>query len=124
MESKSEIKLLTGVYLNDIIKGVGLRMYPLVAPEQAGNEYIVYQRNSLQNIESKGRERIYPVRASYTITIVSDSYANSLTNAATLINAMTDYSDSDVADIRILDCSEAFSENYYLQSINIELITI
>ncbi len=123
MAENKQIKLLTGVYLNDIIKGIGLRVYPLAAPEKAGNDYIVYQRDSLANINSKGRLCAYPVEAIYTITVVSDNYANGLTNTEKLLTALTDYWSDDVNDIQILNCSEAFSNDYYLQAIQIKLIT-
>lgn len=123
MAEGKQIKLLTGVYLNDIIKGIGLRAHPLVAPEKAGSNYIVYQRTSLQNIESKGRLQVYPVEAQYTITVVSDNYATSLSNTEKLLNALTDYYSDDVSDILILNCSESFSDDYYLQQIQIKIIT-
>ncbi len=123
MAESKQIKLLQGIYINNIIKSVGLRAYPLIAPEKVGNDYIVYQRNTLNNIETKGRLQVYSTEAQYTITVVSDNYANSLSNAEKLLSALTDYQSDDVSDIQILNCSEAFSNDYYLQAIQIKLIT-
>lgn len=122
MGEKSEIKLLHGVHLNRIIQGVGLRAYPLVAPSNAGNDYIVYQRNSMDHIESKGRLKVYPTEATYTISVVSDEYARSLSNAEILLSALTDHTDSEVNDIQVNDCSESFIDNFFIQVIQVKII--
>lgn len=124
MGTKSEIKLLHGVYLNRIIAGVGLRAYPLIAPSNATNDYIVYQRNSMDHIPSKGRLAYYPTEATYTISIVSDEYGRSLSSTEALLSALTDYHDEEVNDIQVLDCSESFLDNFFVQTIQIKIITI
>lgn len=122
MGEKSEIKLLHGVHLNRIIQGVGLRAYPLVAPSNATNDYIVYQRTGMDHIESKGRLKVYPTEATYTISIVSDEYGRSLSNAEILLSALTDYHDAEVNDIQVIDCSESFSDDFFIQTLQIKII--
>lgn len=122
MEQKS-IKLLHGVYISDLLNTLGLRCYPLIAPEKAGLNYIVYQRESLEYLTTKGRPHYSPTQATYSIIVVSDSYSWSLLNAEKIISLLMDYSDTEVADIQILNCRESFTSDSYLQEIQIKIIT-
>lgn len=122
MEQANDLKLLQGVYITNLLKDIGLRCYPLIAPEKAGSDYIVYQRESLEHFTTKGRPHFSPTHAIYSIIVVDDSYAAALQNAEKVISKLMDYTDTEIADIQILNCREAFVNDSYIQEVKIKII--
>lgn len=127
MEQKNEIKikLLQGAYLNKLLKKINYKSYPLIAPESAtGGEYIVYQRTSMGLVNTSRHSQYSIIEAMYTLLIVSDNYSRGLNIASEVINLMNDYTDTDIADIQLVNTSESYNEFGYIQQIELKIITI
>lgn len=120
MESKTKLKLLEGAQLVKVLQKANVTIYPIVAPESAGVEYVVYRRTSLDGYQLKGR--ITPLqKASYTIDVVSDEYAKVIGLTQTVLDTLGDYSDTEILDINIDDLSEDYSKGFFIQTINITI---
>lgn len=120
MESKTKLKLLEGAQLVKVLQKANVTIYPVVAPESAGNEYVVYKRNSLDGYQLKGR--VTPLqKASYTINVVSDQYAKVIGLTQKILDTLGDYSDAEILDINIDDLSEDYSEGFFIQTINVTI---
>lgn len=120
MGEKSKIELLEGTQLVKVLNKANVTIYPVVAPESAGNEYVVYKRNSLDGYQLKGR--ITPLqKASYTINVVSDQYAKVIGLTQTILDTLGDYSDTEILDINIDNLSEDYSEGFFVQTIQITI---
>lgn len=123
MEPKTKIELLHGAYITQILNTIGVRIYPVVAPENAGSDYVIYRRDSLENINIKGRPSKYATEAYYTIAVVNDTYSDGVDMTVKILDTITDYHNDNVADIQIMDVAESYQDNAYIQQIKIKIIT-
>lgn len=94
----------------------------MVAPEKAGTDYIVYQRESLTINAIKGRGANSVTEAIYSIIIVNDNYTEGLKATEKLINLLNDYSNDEVMDIQLVTCREMWAADSYLQEVQIKVI--
>lgn len=98
--------------------------FPLIAEANTTFPYIVYKRSSTECINTKDFiSGIYT--ATIDIIIASDSYKDSIDTANTVIQLLEHYNGTvnniKVKDIIIINTSEDFSENTYLQNIQINI---
>lgn len=122
MGEKSKIELIEGAALVRILQQTGVTIYPIVAPEKAGSDYVVYRRTSLEGYDIKGR--ITPIQqAYYILNVVSDEYAKGVKLTQSILDALGNYSDANIMDITIDDLSEEYSEGFFIQTIKIKIIT-
>lgn len=122
MESKTKIELIEGAALVRLLQKTGITIYPIVAPESAGVEYVVYKRTSLEGYDIKGRTT--PIqKASYTISVVSDEYAKGVRLTQSILDALGNYSDTQIRDVNIDNLSEDYSEGFFIQTIQIQITT-
>lgn len=105
-------------------------IYPLVAPANTTETFAVYRRKSLSVDNTKDGFN-YQEISNLEITIVSDTYLESIEKAITvkmyLEHLRGEYKTGkdeiiNVADITLIDCSEDYTSNdAYIQTLNFQI---
>lgn len=107
----------------NVVKQVGEHIYPIVAAENTDGDFIVYTR--VKYTKSSVKMGVYQDVCQVAVTAVADNYDNSMNLACAIDNALTGQhilSDGTKLRISLLDGSETFEDNKYLQTLlfNIE----
>lgn len=101
-----------------ITEAIGNNIYPLVAPEKTEGDFIIYQRDKYSKNWVKAG--IYEDECNVVITIVSDNYDNSIELAILVDKALTGRHKTDdgyVFKMNILDSTEDYTDNKYIQTL-------
>lgn len=121
MEQTKQVKLLEGTYIKQALKNVAIKLYPVIAPESAGNNYMVYNRKSTSLLEPKSRQTGL-VDSLYDINIVTEDYSKGINFAVQVIDGLQKYRHDDIVDVQLIDISEKYIETSYIQTIQVKII--
>ncbi len=124
MEKREQlINLLHGVHLHNILSTINIQAYPIYVPASASpaDTYITYQRTGLSPTNIKGRN-VALSESQYCINVISNSYSESIRYAEQIINALSDYTDSEVRDIQLLNLSETLDNELFIQVIEFKIL--
>ena len=121
MEQTKQVKLLEGTYIKQALKNVAIKLYPVIAPESAGNNYMVYNRKSTSLLEPKSRQTGL-VDSLYDINIVTEDYSKGINFAVQVIAGLQKYRHDDIVDVQLIDISEKYIETSYIQTIQVKII--
>lgn len=124
MEKREQlITLLHGVHLHNILSSINIQAYPIYVPASASpaDTYITYQRTGLSPTNIKGRN-VALSESQYCVNVISNSYAESIKYTEQIINALSDYTDSDIKDIQILNLTETLENEVFIQIIEFKIL--
>lgn len=95
----------------DMLSRSGMKVYPLVVPEKSVLPFIVYTRTGVgQDSDNKDNNTF---TASYSVVIVSKTYAESLSRAQSVID--------ELKDCEITGMSESFENDAFVQTIEFDI---
>ena len=108
--------------LTDSSVGIGTKVYPLVADNDAKYPFVVYRRMNLMSSTSK--DGIYEDTVTMEIIVVSDKYSVGV-DLATRIRKLLErqtatYDNLEINDGHIILATEEFSNNAYVQRMQFE----
>ena len=97
------------------------RVYPLIAEQTSSFPFIIYWRNSIQS-SNYTKDGFNEDSVEFTVVVVSENYTQSLMIANRLrkileVRKITG-EDMVIADIKMVDIDESWSENSYVQTLN------
>lgn len=129
MEQKS-LSLLSSRAIYKLISdlfGSTVSVCPIIAPEETASPYVLYQRVLSQRLTVLGSAATEIRDVIYVIRVVDASYQKSLSMADQLIELLDGYSGTvegcSVLSIEILDDSEEFNSDSFIQNIKIKVKT-
>lgn len=120
MSTISFAKAINKLLSTDNIKSVvNNKVYPLIAPLNTNFPYIVFQRTSTPY---GTKDNIYQDNVNIEIIAVSDNYDKSVELAELIRNELEGkrnitVEDFRIASIKLVDTSESYSNDAYLQSL-------
>lgn len=110
-----------GKYINSKLKGLAPKVSPLVVDNDTQFPYIIYGRSNL--VSSSVKDGYYEDTVTIDIRVVSATYQNSLD----IVNKVRDalerqedtYGNMTISDSYITSATERYSNNAYIQDIQI-----
>lgn len=107
------------ILLNDsAVSGlVGNKIYPLVAPENIRDEFIVYKRDKYSKRSTK--IGVYEDECELFLNAVSDNYDTAISIASAVDNALTGTHiiDGKRINIELADSTEDFDDDKYIETL-------
>lgn len=105
---------------------VGSKVFPLVAENDTTFPFVVYSRTNLYT-NTLSKDGFCDDRVNFSLTVVSDSYNDSITVSEALRdlfeNCIISSTDLKMYDVRLISASEAYNEDTYTQILNFECFT-
>lgn len=109
---------------DDIKQRVNNKIFPLVAENNTTFPFIVYKRTGIETADSKDRF-IYKEASTIDVLIASDKYNDSIEVADLVKKALQgkkgEYSGINVQDINMIDATEDFTEDTFIQNITFKI---
>lgn len=113
-----------GSFISSRLTNIGVKVYPIIADNDAKSTFIVYRRNGLSSNLCK--DGIYQETVSLEITIVSPTYSTSIETATKVRRAIEryrgTYDDYNIDDIFLTFADEQYIQNQYIQKITFDII--
>lgn len=113
-----------GSFISRKLTNIGVKVYPIIADNDAKSTFIVYRRNGLSSNLCK--DGIYQETVSVEITIVSPTYSTSLETATKVRRAIEryrgTYDDYNIDDIFLTFADEQYIQNQYIQKLTFDII--
>lgn len=113
-----------GSFILHRLRDIGVKVYPIIADNDAKSTFIVYRRNGLSSNLCK--DGIYQETASVEITIVSPTYSTSIDTATKVRRAIEryrgTYDDYNIDDIFLTFADEQYIQNQYIQKLTFDII--
>lgn len=113
-----------GSFISSRLTNIGVKVYPIIADNDAKSTFIVYRRNGLSSNLCK--DGIYQETASVEITIVSPTYSTSIDTATKVRRAIEryrgTYDDYNIDDIFLTFADEQYIQNQYIQKLTFDII--
>lgn len=99
----------------DLSNYVGNRVYPIVANNGTDIPFVIYRRYSYMpqtNKDYKGES------AEFEVKVVANKYEDSVRIADIVGNALNNYTDNEVEEIRLTTSDEEYVEELFVQTLN------
>ncbi len=113
-----------GSFISNKLTNIGVKVYPIIADNDAKSTFIVYRRNGLSSNLCK--DGIYQETVSVEITIVSPTYSTSIETATKVRRAFEryrgTYDDYNIDDIFLTFADEQYIQNQYIQKLTFDII--
>ena len=113
-----------GSFISSRLTNIGVKVYPIIADNDAKSTFIVYRRNGLSSNLCK--DGIYQETVSVEITIVSPTYSTSIETASKVRRAIEryrgTYDDYNIDDIFLTFADEQYIQNQYIQKLTFDII--
>lgn len=113
-----------GSFISSRLTNIGVKVYPIIADNDAKSTFIVYRRNGLSSNLCK--DGIYQETVSVEITIVSPTYSTSIETATKVRRAIEryrgTYDDYNIDDIFLTFADEQYIQNQYIQKLTFDII--
>lgn len=113
-----------GSFISSRLTNIGVKVYPIIADNDAKSTFIVYRRNGLSSNLCK--DGIYQETASVEITIVSPTYSTSVETATKVRRAIEryrgTYDDYNIDDIFLTFADEQYIQNQFIQKLIFDII--
>lgn len=113
-----------GSFISYRLTNIGVKVYPIIADNDAKSTFIVYRRNGLSSNLCK--DGIYQETVSVEITIVSPTYSTSIETATKVRRAIEryrgTYDDYNIDDIFLTFADEQYIQNQYIQKLTFDII--
>lgn len=113
-----------GSFISSRLTNIGVKVYPIIADNDAKSTFIVYRRNGLSSNLCK--DGIYQETVSLEITIVSPTYSTSIETATKVRRAIEryrgTYDDYNIDDIFLTFADEQYIQNQYIQKLTFDII--
>lgn len=120
------------IYLKKVCENAKLTYYPLIGDADASAPYVVYQRLSQELDNSKDGE--LGMNASFIVKFVASTYSESLEMMKLFAENLfieegtetdneeeTPFEEFSVVDVSIIDNGEEWSENYFINTITVNV---
>lgn len=108
----------------DVTDKIKKEIHPIVAPSGTGYPFVTYCRTGVAPTYTKDKQSIEDT-ATVDVTIHAASYESSVEILLIVFDALQGYSGEcngiDVNEIRMVDSSEDFQEESYLQNLTFEI---
>lgn len=108
---------------SDVAAKVGTNIFPIVAPADVNYPFIVYTRSNAYP-STVTKDGWLNDAASFQITVISDTYIESAEIANEVRdlfeNCVISNNELQISNIHMTSCTEAFSEDAYIQTINFD----
>jgi hypothetical protein len=116
-------KTIYYILMNDsTLTGLTTSIFPLIIPENTALPCIVYERQANVNYTKFGT---VDFDNTIDITVLSDSYSNSIDIAKAIYNALNGYTgtinDTTIVDTRLNSINETFAEDSFIQKLTFSL---
>lgn len=103
----------------DVYEQVGNHIYPIVAAENTKGDFIIYLRQKYGR--SYVKQGIYEDECEVAVVAISENYDNAVKLASNIDAALsgrhTNDEDGCTVDIMLLDSTETFDDNKYLETL-------
>lgn len=101
----------------DVSGQVGNHIYPCVAAENTKGDFIVYLRQKYGKEDVK--QGVYADACEVAVIAISDNYDNAIALASNIDKALTGTHtiDGNKVDIILMDSTEAFEDNKYIETL-------
>lgn len=113
-----------GSFISNKLTNIGVKVYPIIADNDAKSTFIVYRRNGLSSNLCK--DGIYQETVSVEITIVSPTYSTSIDTATKVRKAIEryrgTYDNYNVDDVFLTFADEQYIQNQYIQKLIFDII--
>ena len=113
-----------GSFISHRLTNIGVKVYPIIADNDAKSTFIVYRRNGLSSNLCK--DGIYQETVSVEITIVSPTYSTSIETATKVRRAIeryrATYDDYNIDDIFLTFADEQYIQNQFIQKLTFDII--
>lgn len=113
-----------GSFISSRLTNIGVKVYPIIADNDAKSTFIVYRRNGLSSNLCK--DGIYQETVSLEITIVSPTYSTSIETATKVRRAIEryrgTYDDYNIDDIFLTFADEQYIQNQFIQKLTFDII--
>lgn len=113
-----------GSFISSRLTNIGVKVYPIIADNDAKSTFIVYRRNGLSSNLCK--DGIYQETVSVEITIVSPTYSTSIETATKVRRAIEryrgTYDDYNIDDIFLTFADEQYIQNQFIQKLTFDII--
>ena len=113
-----------GSFISHRLTNIGVKVYPIIADNDAKSTFIVYRRNGLSSNLCK--DGIYQETVSVEITIVSPTYSTSIETATKVRRAIEryrgTYDNYNIDDIFLTFADEQYIQNQYIQKLTFDII--
>lgn len=113
-----------GSFISNRLTNIGVKVYPIIADNDAKSTFIVYRRNGLSSNLCK--DGIYQETVSVEITIVSPTYSTSIDTATKVRRAIEryrgTYDDYNIDDIFLTFADEQYIQNQFIQKLTFDII--
>ena len=103
-----------------LVRAVGQKIYPIVAEVSTTYPFIIYRRSSLTPASNKDQraEAVY-----LDVFVVAERYATGVDIAELVRSALErgNYSDKDIEDIKLVNASEDFLDDAFIQNLTFKI---
>lgn len=102
----------------EVSKQVGNDIYPIVAPENTDNDFIIYRR--IQYSKNSVKVGVYQDECEIAVLGISDNYDDSISLASKIDNVLTGkhtLSNGYSIEVMLNDSTEMFEDNKFVQTL-------
>lgn len=118
--------LLTGIALNDLLKPLGLPVYPCISPADETLPYIIYRRSALDPLQVKTGHPT--VKTTHRVAVYSATYTQSANLAADVVTRLNSLNPQTlhpygIRRILLINAEEGYDNDAFYQLLTFETTT-
>lgn len=100
---------------SEVIKYINNKVFPIVANNGTDIPFVIYRRF---NYEPQSNKDYKGESAEFEVRVVANKYEESVKIADAVGDALNDYKDNDVEQIRLITSNEDYLDEVFVQTLN------
>lgn len=100
---------------SEVIKYINNKVFPIVANNGTDIPFVIYRRF---NYEPQSNKDYKGESAEFEVRVVANKYEDSVKIADAVGDALNDYKDNDVEQIRLITSNEDYIDEVFVQTLN------
>lgn len=100
---------------SEVIKYIKNKVFPIVANNGTDIPFVIYRR---YNYEPQSNKDYKGESAEFEVRVVANKYEDSVKIADAVGDALNDYKDNDVEQIRLITSNEDYIDEVFVQTLN------
>ncbi len=100
---------------SEVIKYINNKVFPIVANNGTDIPFVIYRRF---NYEPQSNKDYKGESAEFEVRVVANKYEDSVKIADAVGDALNDYKDNDVEQIRLITSNEDYLDEVFVQTLN------